>query len=442
MKFQKLKVLFTFLLSLTIHICSAQDTTKRWSLQDCLSYAKAHNISLQQAQADVNISKDQKMAAKGQLLPSVNGNVSQNYNIGLGIDPATNQKINQTVRSNGFGINAGWNLFNGFSVWNGIKKASWDVKASKYLLQQKQHDLTIQIVNEYLKILLNAEMLQAAKSQFAVSKQFYKDMQIQLEAGEKAKADLANAAAQLANDRQQEIMAENNLQIARRNLAQSLQLREVTHFHIVYNIPSFADTTLLHRSLDQIYAQVLEKYPAIKQGQAKIKSATLNWRMYKSYLWPSIGFGAGINTFYSNNNEAPFKQQFNENTGYSFGFSLSIPLFNNLYYRSNIHIAERGIKKAELQQKQNQYDLWQAVQTVYSDMHLYRRAFQASEEAENALEKALSYAQISYKSGNATYYEYLQARDRWQSARSQSIQNKYTYLYNALLLKYYFEAGG
>lgn len=436
-----LTIVFFFILLLPIQFCFAQNKDKRWSLQDCINYAKAHNLSLQQAQTDVQTAKDQKMAAKGQLLPSLNGNVSQNYNIGLGIDPATNQKINQTVRSNGFGINAGWNLFNGFSVWNGIKKASWDVKASKYLLQQKQHDLTIQIVNEYLQILLNAEMLQAAKSQLAVSKQFYKDMQIQLEAGEKAKADFANAAAQLANDRQQEIMAENNLQIARRNLAQSLQLHDVFHFHIVYDVPSFADTTLLHQSLDHVYTQALKKYPAIKQGQAEIKSATLNGRIYKSYLWPSIGFGAGINTFYSDNNEAPFKQQFNENTGYSFGFSLSIPLFNNLYYRSNVHIAERGVKRAELQQKQKQYDLWQAIQTVYSDMHLYRKAFQASEEAENALEKALSYAQVSYKSGNATYYEYLQARDRWQGARSQSIRNKYTYLYNALLLKYYFEAG-
>lgn len=446
MKFQKMKILFIFPLFLSVQYCHAQDSAKPWSLQDCLSYAKAHNISLLQTQTDVQIAKDQKMAAKGQLLPSINGSVSQNYNIGLNIDPTTNTKKNQTTRSNSFGINAGFNLFNGFSVWNSIKKASQDLMANKYFLQQKQHDLTIQIVNGYLQILLNVEMLQAAKRQLALSKKFYEDMQVQLNAGEKAKADLADAAAQLANDKQQEIMTENNLKIARRNLAQNQQLHDIIHFHIVYDIPALTDTTLLHQPLDQIYTQALKKYPAIKQGQAQIKSATLNWRMYKSYLWPSLGFGGGINTFYSNQalnqntgDKIPFQQQFNDNVGYSFGFNLSIPIFNNLYYRSNIHIAERGIKQAKLQQKQNRYDLWQAVQTVYSNMHLYQRAYTASEEAEKMLYKALSYAQERYKSGVATYYEYLQARDRYMNARSQAIQNKYQYVYNALLLKYYFE---
>ncbi len=433
------------LLSLICMKCSAQDTTRHWSLQDCLNYAKAHNISLQQAQTDVQIAKDQQLAAKGQLLPSLSANAAQNYNIGLSIDPITNQKKNQTTRSNDFSIGANWTLFDGFYIWNNIKKASWNTLASQYLMQQQAHRLTIQIINDYLQILLNVEMLQAAKRQLALSKKFHDDMKIQLEAGEKSKADFADATAQWADDRQQKIMAENNVKIARRNLAQDLQLHQVHNFRILYAIPVSADSLFLDQSLEDIYTAALNKYPAIKQGKAEIKGATYNWRMSKSSLWPSVGFSSGVNTLYSdhylddNGRKVPFSQQFDDNLGYYFSFNLNIPIFNKLYNRASIHIAEKAIRKAELEAEQSRSDLWQAVQTVYSNVRLYHKAFKASQKAEQALKDALHYADVSYHSGNIAYYSYLQTRNRFLNAQSTAIQNKYQYLYNALLLKFYYQ---
>lgn len=438
-----LLVLFIFGFAFNLH---AQDTTKRWSLKDCLSYAKAHNISLQQSQTDVQIAKDQQLAAKGQLLPAINGSVSQNYNIGLNIDPITNQKKNQTTRSNNVGLGASMTLFNGFYVFNGIKKAGQDLLAAKYQYQQQQHRLTIQIINGYLQILLNAEMLHASNRQIELSKQFYKEVKIQLAVGEKSKADFANAAAQLAEDRQQKILSENNLKIARRNLAQALQLQNIENFRIVFQIPAIVDTTLSRQPISHIYEQALQNYPAVQQGEAKVKSAKLNWRMTKSNLWPSIGFSAGLNSLYSdhyldNNGHAiPFNRQLKDNLGHYFSFNMDIPIFNKLYYRSAIHTAKKGIKKAQLQLKQNTADLHQALQTIYSNVKLYKQAYHAAKDATAALEKALNYAQISYHSGNATYYIYLQARNRYLNAQSTLIQNKYRYLYNAILLNYYFSS--
>ena len=424
----------------------AQDTTTHWSLQDCLVYAKAHNIALQQAAVDVTEARYNQQSAKGQLLPSIGGSASQSYNIGLGIDPVTNQKKNQTTRANNFGLSGSWTLFNGFAVLNGIKKATQDLQATRFQRKQQEYALTLQIINDYLQILLNAEMLQAAKRQEALSQTFYDNMEVLLQSGEKSKSDVADAAAQLAEDQQQLIMAANNLKIARRDLAQQLQLRDLEHFRIVYAIPVVTDTTLIQQPLKQIYAHALENYPAIQQRAAEVRSATLNWRMNKSSLWPSLSFSSGVNTLYSdqyldaNDHKIPFNRQWKDNLGHFFNFNLDIPLFNKYYTRSAIHMAKKEIDKARLQQEQSRSDLWQALQSVYDNVHLYKRAYTSATKAQQALEKALHYAQIRYQTGETAYYDYLQARNRYTQAESNAIQNKYSYLYNALLLQYYFNA--
>src|SRR5699024_950202 len=127
--------------------CTAQSTIKHWSLQQCMAYAREHNLSLQQADADIKAAKYDKLAAKGQLLPSLNAGVSQNYSIGLSVDPITNVKKDETSRSNSFGLNADWALFNGFYILHGIKKANIDLLTSRYQKEKMENDLTIHIVN-------------------------------------------------------------------------------------------------------------------------------------------------------------------------------------------------------------------------------------------------------------------------------------------------------
>src|SRR5690606_34897376 len=155
---------FLALLALLTISCNlyGQDSLDQWSLQDCIAYAKQHNLSLQQADADIKEAGYDKLAAKGQLLPSLSAGVSQNYSIGLSVDPITNVKKDETSKSNSFGLNANWILFNGFSILNGIKKANMDALAGVYQKKKMENDLTINIVNAYLQILLNKELLNLA----------------------------------------------------------------------------------------------------------------------------------------------------------------------------------------------------------------------------------------------------------------------------------------
>ena len=62
-----------------------------WTLDDCISYAKEHNLSIKQSEIDLKSTDIDRLQAKGAFLPSINGNLSYNFNSGKNINPVTNQ---------------------------------------------------------------------------------------------------------------------------------------------------------------------------------------------------------------------------------------------------------------------------------------------------------------------------------------------------------------
>lgn len=432
--------LILFLFAGSLH---AQDTTRHWSLQDCIAYAKEHNISLQQAGASIKEAGYNKLAAKGQLLPSLSAGVSQNYSIGLSVDPITNVKKDETSKSNSFGLNANWTLFNGFSILNGIKKANLDAMASVYQKEKMENDLTINVVNAYLQILLNKELLDLANNQLKLSEKQVSMMREQLKVGEKAPSDLVDVESQWASDKQLVVQSENSLIRATQLLAQYLQLRDTGNFHIAADTSFLSDTTILSRNLRTIYERALQIQPGVKMQQTLVKSADRYMKMTRSNFLPSISFSASAGTDYSdryiiNNEKVPFSKQFHDNLGYYFSFGLNIPIFNNFYSYATYRNAKLEKVKATEQLEQQRYDLWQAIQTVYSNARLGLRAYEAGKQSYDAQKAAFDYAGERYKAGLITSYDYELARNKMIAAASQMIQFKYEYRYSLLLLQFYF----
>ncbi len=437
------KVLEMILLSLICMKCTAQSTIKHWSLQQCVAYAREHNLSLQQADADIKAAKYDKLAAKGQLLPSLNAGVSQNYSIGLSVDPITNVKKDETSRSNSFGLNANWTLFNGFYILHGIKKANIDLLTSRYQKEKMENDLTIHIMNAYLQILLNKELLKLAKEQLRLSEQQVAILKEQLNVGEKAPSDLVDVESQRATDRQQVVQSENDLIKARLSLVQYLQLKDTDQFRIETDTSFIPDTAILSRDMEAIYQKALHILPDIKLRRTELKSAEQYRKMTEHNFLPSLSFSANAGTDYSdryiiNNEKVPFSRQFHDNLGYYFSFSLNIPIFNNFYASTTYKKAKLEVIKAKDQLEQEQYDLWQAIQTIYSNARLSLRSYEVGKQSYAAQKAAFDYAGERYKSGLITSYDYELARNKMITAASQLIQYKYEYRYSLLLLRFYF----
>lgn len=89
-----------------------------WGYDECVAYAKSHNISLQQSQLTRESGLVDLEAAKAQWFPSLNFSTSQGFtNYPL---PADGMKGNSY--SGSYGFSAGWTVYNGGKRENTIKR--------------------------------------------------------------------------------------------------------------------------------------------------------------------------------------------------------------------------------------------------------------------------------------------------------------------------------
>lgn len=190
----------TALASLSI-VSSLAQSTKQWTLEECIDYAMANNISLKKKALDKQTAHENTLQAKAQLLPSVNASTTQ----GVGFRPWPNESMgmvsNGTVQRsvdklsyNGtYGVNANW------TVWNGNKSTN-TLKLSKVAEEQAAADSAItaktieeQITQLYVQILYTNEALTVNKQSYEASLANENRGKEMVNVGKMSKADRHNS---------------------------------------------------------------------------------------------------------------------------------------------------------------------------------------------------------------------------------------------------------
>ena len=163
----KYSLLFFALLFTMVNVQGQQTS---WTLQQCLQRALDYNISIKQSALSNEINQvniDQSSAA---MFPSLNGSASQNYYNGKSIDPTTNNFTLQEVQSSAFSLSTSVSIFEGFQLQNSLKQSKLNYLSSKNDLQKIKDDVSLNVINFFLQILYNQELLVITRSQLDASK--------------------------------------------------------------------------------------------------------------------------------------------------------------------------------------------------------------------------------------------------------------------------------
>ncbi|HEU4470204.1 MAG TPA: TolC family protein, partial [Flavisolibacter sp.] len=106
------KKVFCLLLVLLAIRVNAQEN---WSLEKCVAYAVANNISIKQADVQARLSALQVKLSEAGRYPNAGLGASGGYNLGRSINPATNVFENRNFFFSNFQLQSSVNLFNWFS---------------------------------------------------------------------------------------------------------------------------------------------------------------------------------------------------------------------------------------------------------------------------------------------------------------------------------------
>lgn len=458
------------------HRLKAQDV---WSLGRCIEYARSHNIQIKQQALQKRLSELTLRQSRLSQLPTFNGNANYGYNFGRSIDPTTNQFVGSQLSSGGLNVNAGVTLFSWFQKRNQIASDKYADQAGNAVLEKLMNDISLNVANNYLQILLAQEQLEVSGKQIALTTQQLSNTRAQVEAGSLPESNEADLEAQLARDSATYITNKNSVSIAILQMKALLNLDFETSF--VPEKPELARIPVLDIAMlspEEIYREAVDQQPQIMADSLQVLAAQKQVAATKATLYPSLSFGAGLGTNYSSGYERPagdyvqhfpaapigtvningsdytvnslpqdvntplvetppFSTQLGDNLRENIGLSLSIPLFNGLETHSRITQSKINLENQKLIHQQDLLSLKQDIYTAYADARAALENYAAAQKTLKATQTAFYYAEQRYKVGLINSLEYLTSQNNLFQAQTDLVSKHYDYIFRMKVLEFY-----
>jgi len=445
---------------------------KNLTLQECIAVALKNNSDVQHQQVTSEIARVDWQGAKGNMIPTLNGDISHGINQGRSIDPFTNSYANQRISFGNYSLNSSVTLFNEFAIQNNIKQTRFAFDASREQVQQTKDLIAMNVILEYLQVLTNTDLVEVAKQQMEVSAKQVERLDILNQEGAISPSQLYDLKGQYANDQLGLVNAENALESAKVLLAQLMNVpyqKNVAFEHI-----GLTDAMAANKgTTDSIYQAALQNLAIVKAAELQRRSAVYGVKTYRSLRYPSFYMTGGLFTNYSSNattqqyintteittanyvlvdgsklpvvvpqdnyttQKINYGSQFTNNFNTSVSIGIRIPLLNNLQNKTQIKTALLQQKDAEITLQTTKTQLQQNIEQAYVNMTAAQNRYTALTDQVNAFKESFREAEIKFNAGAITSVDYLVVRNSLDRSNINLVIARYDYVLRAMILDYY-----
>ena len=419
---------------------TAQDTAtaslpERWTLQQCIDYARQHNIQLSNLRLSQQSSREDLLQSKAARLPSVTGAASQYYTHAKNADPVIGGFQTQSSIASNYSLNSSWTLYQGGYIKNDIKEKDLLLQAANLNVLQSENDITLQITQAYLNILLAGENIVYAKDLLQTSQAQRQQGQQRFDAGSIARKDLAQLEAQQATDQYSLVTAENSYRQNLLTLKQLLQLPTTYQFGIVQ-----PDTMAVEKPVPSLAAAqdlALQSRPEVKNGELSVQVAEIGLAKAKAGFKPTLSLGTSLASGFSDNQSYSYWQQLDNNFYQRAGLTLAVPIFSNRVNKTNEAKAKIQIDQAKLSLQDTKMVLSQTVEQAYLNLQNTQEQYKAAEQQLTAAEEAYRIAVEQLKLGAVNIVDLQVQKNLYIQALQSFIQAKYSTILNRKIYEFY-----
>lgn len=433
MQMKKMRIV-TLLLILPL-VAFAQ---KKWTLKECIAYAKENNLSIRQfTYQKIN----QELAIKSnrnEALPSVNGNFGFGYNFGFIQNIFGVNETAESISAN-LGISSQVLLYNNGTIKLNLERSKLQLESIEWASERAFNDLSLQIATAYLNILLNEELKKVAEKTLNISQQNLERNEKLFKSGALAQAAYLEVKAAYANDLQAYENAKINIERAKFDLAMLLQITDYKNFdvEIVSVSDAFADQLI---EIESIIEYAIEHQPQVKDAKVRLQIAEKDLQLARNQMFPTVAaqyqFGTNYIDFFLRRDPG-LTEQWWDNQNHSIGIGVTIPIFNKNQNRFRVEQARVSIESAKLTVEQEAMNLRQTIQTAYFDLNATYRNYLAQKDVLEARKKAFELAEKSYQAGFTNIYDYTISRNNLFIAESNFLQAKFNLLFRMKVLDFY-----
>ncbi len=444
MLFKKIYILFI----LSIFCClklKAQDSTLmgktiKWDLVQCIEYAKKNNIQINTLRLSQLTSQQEYLLAKAARLPNLSGSASQNFEHSKSTSGRVDNNGNVIGAGSGFtasgsyGLNSSVTLYNGNYINNTILQKNLAVQSANLSILQQENDITLQITQAYLAILLDKENIIFDTDQVSTSLAQVKLEQQRYDVGSVARAALIQLQAQQATDKYTLINAKNAERGDILTLKQLLVLPSDVDFDIVKpdTIVRIDTVTAFHET-EKI---ALTNRPEVKNGELGVKIAQYDVDKARAGYKPTLTAGGSLNSSYVSG-QGSFPNQLNNNFTQQVGVTLAVPIFTKRVVKTQVEEAKIQVDQAQLDLRNTRITLSQTVERAYINVENAKSQYDAALEEYTYNKESYRIASEQLKVGVANTVDFLLQKTLFVQAQQAFIQAKYNELLTLKIYDFY-----
>ena len=404
-----------------------ENQSYRFSLEDCLRFAAANSYERKSMELTGKSLETTYEQSKQQRLPNLSASVGQNLS----------NNENGWSTSGNVGVGSSITIYQGGNINNTIEQNRLNVERNEVQLERYDNQLATQILQSFLTILGNQELLNYQLEVLNTSREQVKQGRVRHKVGSILESDLLLLEAQYYSDSNNvvdtRITIENNLL----DLKVLLSMNPTDGLEIITpNTDNLDDLKETLPSEEEVVSLAMEYMPDLRMSDYDIRLAEKSVDMARGNYFPSISANANVGMGMLSLDDNGNLKWYGTPTE-SAGISMSIPIYSRGQTKANVKKSRIALEQAQLDYEQSTLSVRQTVVQAYRNVLSAYNAYKVSQVKENAYSKSFNAYNIQYQYGTITTVELLQQQNNYLNALNSYIQNKYSLLMKRKILDVY-----
>ena len=418
---------------------------KKWTLDDCISYALENNITLLQAKLRKQSAAEDRKQSQAALVPTLSASTNQSVGYrpwtAAGTMTVTNGTVTSEVRKtyyNGsYGVNASWTVWNGGQNYNTLKMNKLTEEQAELNILETSNSIQEAIAKLYVQILYQTDAIEVNRQSLETSKKNEERGQQMVAVGQMSKADLSQLTAQRASSEYSLVESESTLSHYKLQLKQLLEITDNYDFDVA--IPATTDEQALVDvpAMLTVYQAALAQRPEIQNAQLGVESSNLQLKIAKAGILPTVSMTGGVGTSTNSMSDNGWGEQMKTNFDASAGVSVSIPIFDGRKAKTNINKARIAQEQARADLLSEEKDLYSTIEGFWLDAINNQQKFRSAKASVESEQASYDLLQEQFNLGLKNIVELLTGKDKLLNAQQSMLQSKYLTIYSLQLLKFY-----
>lgn len=449
---------------------TAQDTT-RIDFNDAIRIALDQNTDIKRASNQVRQSDATIAAERMDFFPTASISSGGQRSFGRSFSQEEGGLVNETTDFLTVDGSANLTLFDGFSNFASLDQAQAEGESSELSLERTRQDVVFQVMNRYLTLVENREVLRVQREELQARQQQLEQIREFVDAGSRPVSALYEQEASVAEQRSAVLNAERDVELSEARLHQVLQLDPRQPYR--FEAPTLSGDSLRveEYDLNQLLDRAMSRRVDLRAAEADVRAAEKGVTVAKSGYYPTISLGVSYGTDWSSSapdvQEVPtgfqtvnllteegvaiperiptgfetsrldFVDKLNQRRGGSMSIRFSYSLFDGLRRNERVEQAQVQEQNAEYNLDDQRLQVTLEVREAYLNYRNAVQQLEATEQRLRAARQAREAAQERYNLGAASIVELTNAQRTYVEAASQRVRARYSFLFQKKLIDYY-----